>query len=48
MKCEDKINIYCRQAISYKKYAEYRECNKCCLDCKEKCDQICEKAEVEQ
>ncbi|HHV37878.1 MAG TPA: hypothetical protein GXX70_00085 [Tepidimicrobium sp.] len=40
-KCEDKINIYCRQAITYKKYAQYRECNKYCLECLEPCGNIC-------
>jgi len=41
MKCEDKIEEYCRQAISYRKYAKYRRCNKCCIECLEPCGNIC-------
>ena len=44
MKCEEKVGKYCRQAISYAKYAKYRECNKCCLKCSDKCDNVCDKA----
>jgi len=43
-KCEDKIDKYCRQAIAYKKYAEVRRCDKCCIGCMEPCGNICEKA----
>lgn len=41
MKCEDKIDKGCRQAIIYKKYAEIRRCDKCCLECLEPCSNIC-------
>ena len=41
MKCEEYIAGLCRKAITYKKYAEVRDCNKCCLDCKDKCDNVC-------
>ena len=41
MKCEDKIGEYCRQAITYRKYAKYRRCNKCCIECLEPCGNIC-------
>ncbi len=41
-KCEDKIDKYCRQAITYKKYAETRKCEMCCIDCKNRCKEICE------
>lgn len=32
MKCEERIGEYCRQAVSYKKFAEYRRCDRCCID----------------
>ncbi len=44
MRCEEKISQYCRQAITYKKYAQYRDCNKCCLECLEPCGNICDTA----
>ena len=44
MNCEEKVSDYCRQAIIYKKYAEMRRCDKCCIDCTVHCEHICEKA----
>lgn len=44
MKCEEKASIYCMKAIRYEKYTEYRKCDKCCLECEQRCDFICEKA----
>lgn len=44
MKCKEKIGEYCTKAISCKKYTEYRKCDKCCLECNDKCDFICDKA----
>ena len=44
MICEDKIAEYCSQAIKYKKYAEIRRCDKCCLECVDICPQMCDKA----
>lgn len=44
MKCEEEVARYCRKAIKYKKYAEVRDCEKCCLYCKSKCDYVCDKA----
>lgn len=41
MKCEEYIAGFCRKAIIYKKYAAIRQCNKCCLDCKNKCENVC-------
>ena len=44
MRCEEKIGAYCRQAVSYKKYAEYRRCDRCCIDCLEPCSYLCSTA----
>ena len=44
MKCEEEILGYCMQAIKYKKYAEVRRCDKCCLECAEPCGNICDTA----
>lgn len=44
MKCEEKVSKYCRQAIIYKKYAEIRRCDRCCIDCMKLCSNICDKA----
>jgi hypothetical protein len=44
MKCEEKVDQYCRQVIKYKKYAEIRRCNKCCIDCLDPCSYLCDKA----
>lgn len=44
MKCEEKVGQYCRQAVKLQKYAEYRRCNKCCIDCLEPCSYLCDKA----
>jgi hypothetical protein len=44
MKCEEKIGEYCRQAVTYRKYADIRRCNNCCIECEEPCSNICEKA----
>lgn len=44
MKCEDKVADYCAQAVKYKKYAEIRRCEKCCLECVDICPHLCEKA----
>ncbi len=43
-KCEEKIDKYCRQAITYKKYAEVRRCDRCCIGCMELCGNVCDKA----
>lgn len=49
MKCPEEISKMCLNAIKYKKYAEVRQCEKCCLYCKNKCDEVCDKAlEVEE
>ncbi len=48
MKYEEEVSKMCMQAIKYKKYAEARQCEKCCLYCQNRCDEVCEKAkEVE-
>ncbi|GFN35349.1 hypothetical protein TXYLGN1_11360 [Tepidimicrobium xylanilyticum] len=44
MKCSEEVSKMCMQAIKYKKYAEIRDCEKCCLYCKSKCDHACDKA----
>ena len=44
MKCSEEVSKMCMQAIKYKKYAEVRDCEKCCLYCKSKCDHACDKA----
>ena len=44
MRCEERIKEYCRQAVIYKKYADIRRCNKCCIGCMELCGNVCEKA----
>ncbi|WP_236910164.1 hypothetical protein [Clostridium sp. Cult3] len=44
MKCEEEVAGYCAKKVKYKKYAEILGCNKCCLRCKRKCDEVCEKA----
>jgi len=44
MICEEKIGQYCRQAVSYKKYSEYRRCDKCCINCDTLCGNLCTKA----
>ncbi len=44
MICKDYISGYCKQAIEYKKYAEYRRCDRCCIDCLEPCSYLCRKA----
>ena len=41
MICEDKVDKYCRQAITYEKYVKYRGCNKCCISCIEPCGNLC-------
>ena len=43
MKCEEEVLKMCMQAIKYKKYAKVRQCEKCCLYCNKKCDEVCEK-----
>lgn len=47
MKCPEEVSKMCMQAIKYKKYAEIRQCEKCCLYCQNKCDEVCEKAKGE-
>lgn len=42
MRCEEKVGQYCRQAVKLQKYAEYRRCNKCCIDCLEPCSYLCD------
>lgn len=44
MKCEEYVSGYCRQAVMYKKYAEVRDCEKCCVYCNDPCSNICQKA----
>lgn len=44
MRCAEKVDIYCMQVIKYKKYAEIRRCDKCCIDCLEPCSYLCDKA----
>jgi len=44
MRCTEKVDIYCMQAIKYKKYAEVRRCEDCCIDCLDICANICSKA----
>lgn len=44
MKCEQEASKHCMQAIKYKKYAEIRDCEKCCLYCIKLCDNVCDKA----
>lgn len=44
MKCQDEVAKMYMKAIKYKKYAEVRDCEKCCLFCEGKCDQVCDKA----
>ncbi len=44
MKCEEKVDQYCMQAIQYKRYAKVRRCNKCCIGCMELCGNLCDKA----
>jgi len=47
-KCEQEVAGHCYLAIKYKKYAEVRQCEKCCLYCQNRCDEVCENAkEVE-
>ena len=41
MKCEDYVAGFCTKKIKYKKYAEIIGCNKCCLDCRNKCEEFC-------
>jgi len=41
MKCEEYVAGYCTKKIKYKKYAEVIGCDRCCLDCKNKCENIC-------
>lgn len=48
MKCKDEVSKMCMKAIKYKKYAEVRDCEKCCLFCEGKCDQVCDKALEEE
>lgn len=43
-KCEQEIAGHCYMAITYKKYAEVRDCEKCCLKCEEPCGNMCDKA----
>lgn len=42
MRCEEKVGQYCIQAVKLQKYAEYRRCNKCCIDCLEPCSYLCD------
>lgn len=42
MKCEEYVADHCMLAIKYEKYAEVRDCKKCCLYCKTKCENICD------
>ena len=44
MKCEEYIAGYCGEVVRYRKYVEIRRCDKCCLDCIKKCDELCDKA----
>ena len=44
MICEEKVGQYCRQAVRLEKYAEYRRCNKCCIECNNPCSYLCSKA----
>lgn len=48
MKCDRNISKMCLNAIQYKKYAEVRQCEKCCLYCKNRCHEVCEKAKGEE
>lgn len=40
-KCEQEVAGHCCLAITYKKYATSRKCEKCCLYCLETCKDIC-------
>jgi len=42
MKCEEYVADHCTKKIKYKKYAEVIGCDRCCLDCKNKCENICD------
>lgn len=44
MKCEEKVGEYCRQAVKYEKYGEYRKCIKCCIECGDPCGNMCDVA----
>ncbi len=44
MRCEEKADKYCMKAIRYEKYAEYRRCNQCCIECNDPCGYLCGKA----
>jgi len=47
MNCRYEIAGLCKQALDYKKYAEERKCQKCCRNCKTKCDYFCNKTKEE-
>jgi hypothetical protein len=38
MKCRYEVAGYCTLAISYKRYATSRECEKCCRKCNKECE----------
>lgn len=42
MKCQDEVAKMCMKAIKYKKYANIRRCDKCCIDCNNPCGNLCD------
>ena len=41
MKCPDNVGEYCATKIKYKKHAEVIGCNKCCVNCEDRCLEVC-------
>ena len=39
MKCKYEVAGHCTLAISYKRYATSRSCEKCCLECDKECEE---------
>lgn len=48
MKCEERIDIFCREKIASNKVYSNKVCDKCCLGCIDfnKCEQRCSRLET--
>ncbi len=48
MRCEEKVDDYCKEKIAYNRISESELCEKCCLGCKEyrDCKAMCKVLEI--
>ncbi len=49
MRCEEKVDNFCKEKIAYNRISESELCERCCLGCCYfgKCTQVCNKLKTE-